>query len=616
MNTKKDNYTNNKVKSTKKDLKFIKKPEKFKKYNKKNLNKNILSDKKKTIEYNKVVNHKKEKKIIIKSSKEKKKVKKIKFSSIIDNETYIYFKSLNIPDNILPFSRKKRHYIFKIRKLYLTLGELSLEQIANVHKYLKERNIFESIIIKLEKQTNIKYTELNNPVLFLMYNKLANNLMYNGKKSIVFFHLNKAISYIKERFNIKKPLSLLLELLYYNLVPIIKTRVLFNNKILGSYITIYQRVCLTIKNFVKGIKMHKKPLYISIVQEFLDLFRGVSYLNKYNEKIVKDIEEHKLYKFLELEEDELILFPEQVDNDSDLDNDSEIYDIDNIKNIDWLNFDNILKDLNYIILLEKINFQKKILKNFKYYIILKYFIDLSKRNELDIEPDLIRKYDLYEKHAVFTYPYFDDNYLLNLKKDKDYIDLTTKKKIIKYKETENILVYNEDIKVSNLNKREKKEILKLKLKYSLGLYKNQLQRLNNRNYDYYLILETKTSKIKKYKKGKFDFVFWEYIFNPAYLHLQIDKEDIDLYVKKNINNFKYFPLFMAELRSRNNTASNLTNEDILLLFMDENPNLINLDLKQEEFQDIENIYYLFENCDIWDYKDIEDKEGYEDNDYE
>jgi hypothetical protein len=112
----------------------------------------------------------------------------------------------------------------------------------------------------------------------------------------------------------------------------------------------------------------------------------------------------------------------------------------------------------------------------------------------------------------------------------------------------------------------------------------------------------------KIKRSKFNFVFWEYLFNPIYLHLEIQNDDIKNFVINNRQNFHYFPCFIAELMSRNENAQKLSEEEFLLLFMGKNPNLLFLDLKVEDFEDIIPISKLFEKRNIWESQ--EEKEDY------
>jgi len=546
-----------------------------------------------------------------------------------------YFDNLNIPDDILDFDDETRYYIFDIRNLYLTLSELNKEQIHYIRKYIEDRKTFDYIMDLIDKANgnininndnileennleleidnyinkNLFNSELNNPVYLLLFIKLTNILMRNGKRFIVNKYLTKAFDLLYNLEGITNPLELLMDSLYSNLVPIIKSREILigSKKRIGVLLNIYQRISLTIKIFVKGIRMHNQPLHFAIAKEILNLIFGKSYLNIHNKNMIKEIEQFKLLKYLELPDD-TILMPESIKDDESDDNNL-VFSSENLINIDWENFDIIILDLKYIILLENIYFEQKIFKLLKDYIILKYYVPSSSSiYNVPIEnKSLIYKYDLGAKHKVFTYIYFNDNYLDIIKENLDFIDLT-KYKAFFNKET------GELINLEELNELEKKEVLQLKLQYYMFLtYSNIEDEVEGEedlisNFAFYKNFYKNLNIEGKIKRSKFNFVFWEYLFNPIYLHLEIQNDDIKNFVINNRQNFHYFPCFIAELMSRNENAQKLSEEEFLLLFMGKNPNLLFLDLKVEDFEDIIPISKLFEKRNIWESQ--EEKEDF------
>jgi ribosomal protein S7 len=610
----------------------------------------------------------------------------LKYLDLYYYTRFDYFYNLNIPEDILPFDADTRYYIFTIRTLYLTLNELSKEQIHNIRNHIEDRKYFDfamDIIDKSNKEYSYNYDdmsqsidniisedydnnneiytsndydydtnvdnnneiytsddydydtnvdndninvneifddnyynnvtflnlssdELNNPIFLNLFLKLCNTLMYNGKRFIVIKALTKAFSILKN-YGINKPLEDLVFLLYTNLVPIVKSREISrgNKKKIGILLNIYQRISLTIKIFVKGIRTHKMPLHYAIAKEYINLLFSKSYLNIHNQNVLKEIDDFKLLKYLNLSDD-TNLTPESIDEIEDNDF---VFSTDNLMNINWLNFDAIIRDLKFIILLEKVFFEAKIFKLLKDYIILKYYVDFTYFvYELDIDASLIYKYNLEEKHKAFTYPYFASDFLENIRNDSNYIDLTKQKALFD-------LETNDILEVEDLTEEEKKEVLKLKLNYNILLQYSKIE--EDIEGEEILFLDEDLPKSDKkitYKKSRFNFVFWEFLYNPEYLHVNISKKDIKNYVINNRNNFSYLSCFILELMTRSENAKNLTEEDFLLLFMGKNPNLIYLDLKAEDFEDIISISKFFETRNIWeDSEDIKDFDINEDD---
>lgn len=357
------------------------------------------------------------------------------------------FKILNIPNYILPYGKEKRKHLFEARALYLTLSYFSENQINNLKRFINYRNQFEYYYMGLRENTdefivNLKdetidpflfNTQLNSISLItyypykLMINKLANILMKNGKKNIAFKILFEFFELLKKNLIISNPIPSFMHLLFRNIVPILRGKTIGfrNKKIIGVRLSISKRISITIKTFLKGLQNHKMPASYALLTEYLNLFKGKSYLQAYNKKMLEEIEEHKLFKALKSKHINFrdttifnkIMLPE---NESNLVTETSAFNLDTILNIDWENFDKIIYDLKIINLYESLSLQRVILKKLKEYVILKYSLH-SKTNTkvLSINHNLISKYNLMRKHKRCEYDFLLPDYLIKNKFQKN-----------------------------------------------------------------------------------------------------------------------------------------------------------------------------------------------------
>lgn len=539
----------------------------------------------------------------------------------ISSKKRLYIAYEKIPLSLLPFKENKRKYLFDVRDLYLTISQLNEYQINKLKKFIKSRFELDTYSRKLNKNLKRKYSiifkgdkdntiEFNRPFNYynlysyqsynLFLNKLANLLMKAGHKTKAFKILLKAFEILKLKLNLINPFIVLLILLFYNLVPIMHVKVTKtrNKKVLGIPISIAKRISITLKVFIKALVNHKMPIVYSFIYEYLSLIKGDSYLHSYNKKVLKDIEDNKLYKFLRLDTKnkkfKVSLTPEITSIQRE---DKEAYDLGNILKIDWKNFDRITKDLKIINLREICSFQKKVLFIFKVYIILKYTpIDSLNLFEIPVSDFLIDKYSLNTKHKVFTYKFLNSAYLRKRKKKlKDWDISENRFKLFFDKRKPHRLMAKRLLSEKELENR-RFSYVNLLLNKIVARYKRKVY------------FEDKTYEVTLLRGGNFfykrsDYVnkFTYYLINPDYFHLNVNKIMVAKYLKQNFLNFKFFPCFYSELKTRLNMSSNnyLNEEDFLNFFMGKNPNLINLNLKTEHFPDNKKIKKLFKHNDIW-----------------
>lgn len=523
------------------------------------------------------------------------------------------FKILNIPNYILPYKAEKRKQLFEARALYLTLSYFSENQINNLKRFINYRNQFEYYYMNLRENTdefvvNLK-DEIIDPFLFntqlnslslltyypykLMLNKLANILMKNGKKNIAFKILFEFFELLKKNLIISNPIPIFIHLLFRNIVPILRGKTIGfrNKKVIGVRLSISKRISITIKTFIKGLKNHKMPAAYALLTEYLNLFKGSSYLQTYNKKMLEEIEEHKLFKALKSKHINFrdtkvfnkIMLPE---NESNLITETSAFNLDNILNIDWENFDKIIYDLKIINLYESLSLQRVILKKLKEYVILKYSLhSKTKTKVLSINHNLIAKYNLIRKHKRYEYDFMAPDYLIKNKFQKNIKFIFVKGQPV----AEKLLTPQEIL--NNQNRRAKLLFDKLTwVKLRKIAYESQevtFQYFYNSAKTY--IVADDNNKFNAFKR------------NPDYPKIYINTRKIIDYVYKNFNNFHYFPCFIAELERRLDKTifNNLSEEDLLLLFMGYNPKLINLSLDKKYFRDIPKIMRSFKRANVW-----------------
>lgn len=523
------------------------------------------------------------------------------------------FKILNIPNYILPYGKEKRKQLFEARALYLTLSYFSENQINNLKRFINYRNQFEYYYMGLRENTdefivNLK-DETRDPFLFntqlnsmslityypykLMLNKLANILMKNGKKNIAFKILFEFFELLKKNLIISNPIPSFMHLLFRNIVPILRGKTIGfrNKKIIGVRLSISKRISITIKTFIKGLQNHKMPASFALLTEYLNLFKGKSYLQAYNKKMLEEIEEHKLFKALKSKHINFrdttifnkIMLPE---NESNLVTETSAFNLDTILNIDWENFDKIIYDLKIINLYESLSLQRVILKKLKEYVILKYSLH-SKTNTkvLSINHNLIAKYNLIRKHKRCEYDFLLPDYLIKNKFQKNIKFIFVKGQPV----AEKLLTPQEIL--NNQNRRAK-------------LLFDKLTWVRLRKIDYEsqeVTLQYFYNSAKTYIVADYNNKFNAFKRNPDYPKIYINTKKIMEYVYQNFNNFHYFPCFISELERRLDKTifNNLSEEDLLCLFMGYNPKLINLSLDKKYFIDIPKIMRSFKRANVW-----------------
>lgn len=524
------------------------------------------------------------------------------------------FIKLNIPNNLLPFPDHIRNKLFEVRDLYLALSDLTEEQLFKLKTYLLFRGNVENyyrdqrynkkhfIVYKKRKKNFNKFlfnSQLSTKVLFsyrpyyLMFNKLANLLMKQGKKTIAIKILFKFFELLKQKNLVSNPLASLMYFLFQNIVPVVKGKVIGfkKKKTLGIRLSISKRISITLKTFIKGLLTHKMPAHYALIVEYFNLLRGKSFLHAFNTKMIKDIEDLKLFKAIRnksLNFKDPVIFKKYILPESRgfSQGPNPAFSLDNILNIDWKNLDKIIYDLRLINLYEVVDFQKQVLSQLKRYVILKYF--LIGRPNTGISKELKGKYNLYKKHKVFTYKFFGKNYIKKNKKAQNFKFFFGKGKERHKIKSFRPLTFTE--KLENITKRAK-------IIFSCLIEDQYRKMTSDKKYLKVSFFGHSKSYIVADKANKFAYIS----NNPDYSKLQIDHQDINKYVLKNLNNYQFFLGFVYELFKRIDLTlfNNLTEEDFLLFFMGNNPKLINLNLQPHYFADIPKIQEKFRFSKIW-----------------
>lgn len=296
---------------------------------------------------------------------------------------------------------KKNKIINSIRPVYFTLSELSENkrkefQMILKQKFLSFKNLYKNLQITTErivnfptknfifnnifnKRLNIYYLYRNIPnKLFLK--KFSNILMIHGKRSVAMRLLLKFFEILKLKFKMSDPISFLKFFIFKNLVPVIKSKIVGfkKKKVIGISLSIYKRIGMTLKLFIKGAQLYNHPIILGLLIEFLKLMKKNSYLQITNQKTISDIKTFKLYKFLQIQPNNLL--PEQKLLTSFFFKKKRLMFIKSFKNfsllklmkVDWLNFDKIIEKLNIQNNINKFTRQNLILKAIKNSIVEKY----------------------------------------------------------------------------------------------------------------------------------------------------------------------------------------------------------------------------------------------------
>ena len=199
----------------------------------------------------------------------------------------------NVVDKVQkPNISKSKNFVIQLKKAYLFLSELSQSQLNDFrdtvlkknyelksqYKYLKatSQNIIVFSTKDIYNNHNFNkgfnsyylYRDLTNK-LFLK--KLLNILMIHGKRSVATRILFKFFEILKLKFKISNPIRLLKYYIFKNLVPVIQTKVVGfkTQKVVGISLSIFKRIGISLKLFVKGAKMYNHPIVLGLLIEFL-----------------------------------------------------------------------------------------------------------------------------------------------------------------------------------------------------------------------------------------------------------------------------------------------------------------------------------------------------------
>lgn len=291
--------------------------------------------------------------------------------------------------------KKKNKIINSIRPVYFTLSELSENKRKEFQMILKQKilsfkNLYKNLQITTErivnfptknfifnnifnKRLNLYYLYRNIPnKLFLK--KISNILMIHGKRTVAMRLLLKFFEILKLKFKMSDPISFLKFFIFKNLVPVIKSKIVGfkKKKVIGISLSIYKRIGMTLKLFIKGAQLYNYPIILGLLIEFLKLMKKSSYLQITNQKTISDIKTFKLYKFLQIQPNNLL--PEQkLLTSFFFKKKRRLIFIKSFKNfsilklmkVDWLNFDKIIEKLNIQNNINKFTRQNLILKAIK-----------------------------------------------------------------------------------------------------------------------------------------------------------------------------------------------------------------------------------------------------------
>jgi ribosomal protein S7 len=547
-------------------------------------------------------------KIIIKTEKTK-----------LKNEKYILhpLKRFKIPKHILNFPTNKRYYLYNVRFLYLTLSEFSENYLQKLKQYVervkynkakinKVRNNRKLHIVDFPKKLNVSNfrfnREFNSLELYsylpynLIINKLANIMMKHGKKEIALRILLDAFEILKRELHISDPIDSLAMLLFSNMVPMIKTKTIGfkNKKLIGIPISTEKRISITFKTFVKGITQHKMPVVYGFITEFFNLIIGKSYLHTYNVKILKEIQEHKLFKYLGINIPKTTVDEEEILLQTKIKPEIEGFDtsenaemtLSNLLKIDWDNFNEIVFGLKIINLYEICEFQSKILNMLKEYVITKYILNNNSKVIRCINQSLIEKYDLKNKHKVVEFSFLDPQF--------EYLKKISFEKNSKFIFSKGIPIKEKPLTKMEIVKNLKNRALKLVIE---NIEDHRREVIDEDKFVDFNFFGFNSKFSCTGHNTKLDF----FKNHPDYPGIYITLKVVNAYRKANLNNFNYFPCFVYELFSRlnENVKANLSEEDFLMLFIDKNENLINLELDKEQFIDIPEIYDFFDYWNFW-----------------
>ena len=555
-------------------------------------------------------------------------------------------------------SEKKSLEIFKLRKMYFFFNSLSLEQrlyyqnflvkkaseLQNKYKdicdtsqflvnykkkIIKEEHITEKkkknkiIIEKTVKRvhknlldtynlnlelSNIHYFQNRSNNLFL--DKFSNLLMKNGEKRSSHKIVLKFLEILHSEFQIMDTVKILRKFIFVNLVPAIRPKTIgFNNKkVVGIPISIYKRIGMSFKLFIKGARSHKVPIVYGLLLEFFKFYSKDTLLQQTNIKTLNDIKVHSLFKYVQI--DKNFITPEKYYMET-FQNKSK-YTFKDLLKIDWKNFDNI------ILYIKEYNHKKIFLRQFEIITTLKNHL----LKKLKLKGDAVEVEKTFpEKNPIRII----DKNMYNIKKVKFY---KVKKQInkssilnsyIKYSiysklsdiDFENSRKYLQDLNVTtcigrNFSKKTfislQNLVVKDNIDIELLVYLDSLKKKSQLNFK---DIQTWFLQNKIEKKEE---PIYKYVVNH-YKYIQKDNKNL----KKNIfinymlslyNAKKLFLMFKDEIEKRVINTS-LTRIEIKYLYYYSNLKNLDLNLKVENFKDIPSIKKIFGKYKVWNLEKLE-----------
>lgn len=234
-------------------------------------------------------------------------------------------KNLNLSKEI----QDKIKTIKSLRLVYFTLGEFSEKKrkefelivktkIKEFKKICSALRVRKQNIVTLKKQSifvNDSFNKnLNTYYLYrdvtnkLFLKKFSNLLMINGNRTVAMKVLLKLFEILKLKFRISDPIIFLKTYIFKNLVPVIQSKTVgfTKKKVIGISLSVFKRIGISLKLFIKGARMYNYPIVLGLLIEFFKLIRNKSYLQMCNKKTLIDIKINKLYKYLNIEPRSLI----------------------------------------------------------------------------------------------------------------------------------------------------------------------------------------------------------------------------------------------------------------------------------------------------------------------
>ena len=363
---------------------------------------------------------------------------KEKMKKIINSTSKIPTTSTPNNNNTKPDNSISNKKLIQLKRAYLFLSELSQSQLNDFrntvnkkkyqlkihHKYVKATS--QNIIVSSKKDIYDNYNfnkGFNSYYLYrdltnkLFLKKLSNILMIHGKRSVATRIIFKFLEILNLKFKISNPIRLLKYFIFINLVPVIKTKVIGfkTKKVIGISLSIYKRIGMSLKIFIKGAKMYNHPIVLGLLIEFLKFVKKTSFLQLSNKKTLKEIKKNNLYKYLQLNSHSVL--PEKSFLRSILPKNKKknLFTLHTLIKINWRNFNNIIYKLK-IENFKKIKMrQSLILEKLKLYVIEKHNINKNDKNLIftKFKDELLVRIDFSIKSLL------NENDINNLFQDKN-----------------------------------------------------------------------------------------------------------------------------------------------------------------------------------------------------